>query len=236
LSWESSANATVPGLGSAIAAGAARANAKAWNCKRGTRNLSPGRKTLDRALQETGLSPLDGRTPLGRGRRPRNKADVETRDLTFDPEDPAVAHAVFFRRVVRSSNGGFRWRVSLPGAVALERDPRYPRVLWAAGQSSFFKTTDDGATWVEIDPGFPPDILRGDPLFTDLAFDPRGGGILYAATQSRGIFRSRNGGETWEPINAGLPLLDVRVLAIDPSAPGGLFAGAEGAGIWEGRF
>jgi photosystem II stability/assembly factor-like uncharacterized protein len=162
--------------------------------------------------------------------------NVETRDLTFDPEDPAVAHAVFFGRVVRSSNGGFRWRVSLPGAVALERDPDHPRVLWAAGESSLFKTTDGGATWVEIDPGFPPDILRGDPLFTDLAFDPRNGGILYAATENRGIFRSRNGGETWEPINAGLPLLDVRVLEVDPGTPGGLFAGTGGAGIWGARF
>jgi photosystem II stability/assembly factor-like uncharacterized protein len=166
---------------------------------------------------------------------------VETLDLTFDPENPQVAHAIFFGNVVRSTNRGFRWRLSQRGLggnfiVALERDPEHPQVLWAAGGDRLFKTLDGGASWFEISRGIPQDALLGAPFFTDLEFDPRDGGILYAATRNRGIFRSRNGGDTWEPINAGLPLLDVRVLEVDPGTPGGLFAGTGGAGIWAGSF
>ena len=119
--------------------------------------------------------------------------------------------------------------------VDLERDPQHPQVLWAAGREHLFKTLDGGATWFEISGGIPRDPFV-TTFFTDLAFDPRNGGILYAATQNRGIFRSQNGGDTWEPINAGLPLLDVRVLEVDPGTPGGLFAGTGGTGIWAGRF
>lgn len=166
---------------------------------------------------------------------------MQTVDLTFDPKDPKVVHAVFFGRVVRSDSGGFRWRLSHTGmgdnrAVALSRDPQRPQVLWAAGQLRLFKSLNGGATWFEIGRDIPRDGPAGEPFFSDLVFDSRGGGIVYAATRNRGVFRSRDGGSTWEAINEGLPLLDVRVLALDPSTPGGLFVGTGGAGIWEGRF
>ncbi|HEX6901847.1 MAG TPA: hypothetical protein VF789_19155 [Thermoanaerobaculia bacterium] len=165
--------------------------------------------------------------------------NLPTQELTFDPRNPDVLHAVFIGTLVRSANGGRSWTkvagLRKGSIVALARDPRDSRVLYAAGQFNLFKSVDGGATWFRTD----GDIERPDPneqlAFLDLAFDPRLGGILYVSTQSRGVLRSRDGGATWETIREGLPLLNVSRLEIDPNVPGGLFAVTEGAGVWEFR-
>jgi photosystem II stability/assembly factor-like uncharacterized protein len=164
---------------------------------------------------------------------------LPTTELTFDPRNPDVLHAVFIGTLVRSVNGGRSWarvpRLQEGSIVALALDPRDSRILYAAGQFALFKSVDGGATWFRTD----GDIEAPDPneqfIYFDLAFDPRLGGILYAATYSRGVLRSRDGGATWEAITEGLPLLYVSRLEIDPNVPGGLFAVTEGAGIWQFR-
>ena len=43
------------------------------------------------------------------------------------------------------------------------------------------------------------------------------GSIVYAASASGGVWRSRNNGTTWTEVNAGLPRLSVGAIATDPS-------------------
>ena len=162
--------------------------------------------------------------------------NLPTTELTFDPRNPDVLHAVFIGTLVRSGNGGRSW-VKVAGlrkgsTVALARDPRDSRILYAAGQFALFKSVDGGASWFRIDGSIETPDPNEQFVFLDLAFDPRLGGILYAATYSRGVLRSRDGGATWETISDGLPLLNVSRLEIDPNVPGGLFAVTEGAGVW----
>ena len=166
--------------------------------------------------------------------------ELPTTELTIDPQNPSVLHALFLGTLVRSLNGGRRWTkiggLEEGSLVALTRDPRDSRILYAAGMFALFKSVDGGATWSRTD----GDIETPDPneqfYYQDLAFDPRLGGILYASSYSRGVFRSRDGGATWEAINEGLPLLNVSRLEIDPNVPGGLFVVTGGAGVWAYRM
>src|SRR6266849_7519246 len=72
-----------------------------------------------------------------------------------------------------------------------------------------------------------------------LVVDPQTPTTLYAGTPG-GVFKSANGGESWNPVNTGLSSSSVRALAIDPLTPatlyagtsGGVFRSANGGGSW----
>ncbi len=71
-----------------------------------------------------------------------------------------------------------------------------------------FKSTDYGKTWKSINTGIPDDeytrVVREDPNVP---------GLLYAGTE-RGIYYSINDGETWQSLQANLPITPVRDLQI----------------------
>ena len=84
---------------------------------------------------------------------------------------------------------------------------------------SLARTTDGGTSWTNFAIG------PGISLAAGLAVDPRPGmgNILYAGgnitqtSEKKGVYRSTNGGETWEQI--GLQGIPVWNLTVDPTAP-----------------
>lgn len=68
-------------------------------------------------------------------------------------------------------------------------------------------------------------------------------GVVLAGTRC-GVFRSEDGGRSWDPASEGLSLRHVRWLAYDPDVsdhefagtePAGIFVSCDGAGTWQGR-
>jgi hypothetical protein len=67
-----------------------------------------------------------------------------------------------------------------------------------------------------------------------VAVDPTNANVVYAVTQENGIFKSIDGGGTWNPVNSGLPnvyengkpTIQVYALAINPSNTSTLYASA----------
>jgi hypothetical protein len=53
---------------------------------------------------------------------------------------------------------------------------------------------------------------------------------LYAATRTRGVFRSTDSGKSWHPVNAGLADHDIRALALDATGKT-LYAGTASGGV-----
>lgn len=69
---------------------------------------------------------------------------------------------------------------------------------------------------------FSPDITTPTPFQTS---------VLWMGTAGNGVFRSSNGGQTWQAMNEGLTNRDVRAIATDPHS-GDCFVGTWGGGVF----
>ena len=143
------------------------------------------------------------------------------------------------------------------GDVAL--DPSSPATLWVgtgednSSRSSYggygvFRSDDAGATWRHMGLGDSDRVGR-------IRVDPRDSQRVYVATLGklytpggeRGIYRTVDGGSTWEQVLAGAETTGFVDLVLDPTDPDTLYAaawersrrpwdfveGGEGSGIWK---
>ena len=129
--------------------------------------------------------------------------------------------------LIRTTDGGTNWNAAnggLTGAANAVRSvaihPMNPAImLRAAGriadgrrESGLWKTTDGGATWRKLDfdgdfDGTGPSALCGEVV----AFDLRDPETVYVGTESRGCFKSRDGGASW----TSLGVVDERITAVE---------------------
>ncbi|MEZ4990721.1 MAG: glycosyl hydrolase [Saprospiraceae bacterium] len=149
--------------------------------------------------------------------------------------------------VYKSEDGGSTWQhMGLKNSEHIARiivDPRNSNVVYVAvigplwssgGDRGVYKTTDGGKTWQAV---LTIDEHTG---VTDLIMDPRDPDVLYAAAFQRrrhvftyvgggpgsGIYKTTDGGASWQKANKGLPTVEKgRIgLAISPADPEVLYA------------
>lgn len=168
-------------------------------------------------------------------------------------DESTLANGVF-----KSIDGGATWIHSSNGlpryfgsgsshhdVLALAINPVNPQILYA-GVTAFlptgvitgtiYKSTDAGATWFEASAGVAGQDVRA--LFIDPA-DPVGD-TIYAGTggdgaNHGGVYRSTDGGATWNSYSIGLPAYSATALAMParaPGAPARILAGTN-AGVWD---
>jgi photosystem II stability/assembly factor-like uncharacterized protein len=159
--------------------------------------------------------------------------------LTLAPSDPRTLYVSLLYGIFRSTDGGASWTpAGAPGPAeapitGLAVDPRDPLTTYAGGRTGLFKTTDGGAHWDPLG-NFPESEVGA------LAIDPTRSGTVYAGaiatgTDTGGVLRSADGGETWQSRSLGIPGLDTLAVAGDPRSPGLLAAGTNGAGLFVRR-
>jgi photosystem II stability/assembly factor-like uncharacterized protein len=127
------------------------------------------------------------------------------------------------RGVYKSTDGGKTWRKTLfsnehAGVVDLIMDPTNPRVLYAStwrvnrtpyslnsgGEgSALWKSTDSGETWTEVstNKGFPEGTLG----IIGVTVSPLNSQRVWAIIENKdkgGLYRSEDGGETWNQVNS----------------------------------
>ncbi len=135
----------------------------------------------------------------------------------------------------QSSDGGRTWRsTTLAGQDAMNLGRAKGGVTWTAGHNVLAKSTDGGRTWQDVRPdGLPHLDIHG------FAVDPRDQSTLWAALAGQGLYRSKDGGQSFElvtrEVGAGVMALTVtpdgRILAGDMQQ--GLFTSADGGKTWK---
>ena len=118
--------------------------------------------------------------------------------------------------LLRSDDAGETWkevkvspRHSKLEIMSLAPDVKNPRVIYlGTHEAGVFKTTDGGATWVQMNKNLGGMDING------LAFDPNSTEKLHAAVRdgAEGIYRTRDGGKNWERV-ADAPKGEVKALA-----------------------
>jgi photosystem II stability/assembly factor-like uncharacterized protein len=168
------------------------------------------------------------------------KAIGGLRPLVIDPTNSSTIYAVTLSgweraRLVKSTDGGETWNAIETGPntfiLSLAIDPITPSTVYAAG-GGIFKSTDGGETWNAIEAGLPSS--NGQRFFQSLALDPTAPSTIYAGYfDSSGykgaVYKSTNGGASWDAADAGLTSIDVRVLAIDPANTATVYTAAGNA-------
>jgi photosystem II stability/assembly factor-like uncharacterized protein len=148
-----------------------------------------------------------------------------------------------------SEDGGLTWRglsngELTRGAIALAGDPSDPNHFLAQMGSQviplggLYETNDSGQYWTEV---FELPRVGTMMRFMDFAFAPSNGNIVYGATLNidefpelarettppgMGIYRSTDGGSTWEPpADPKIANRGFKALAVSPTDPNTVYAG-----------
>ena len=152
--------------------------------------------------------------------------------------------------IYKTTDAGDNWKfMGLPKSERIAKivvDPKHSDTvyvaalghLWDANEDrGLYKTTDGGKTWQKIL------YVNPDTGCSDVSIDPEETNVLYAGMwqfrrypwtfnsggPGSGLYRSADGGKTWEKIKAGIPEGDLgRVaVAVAPSRPSVVYAVVE---------
>lgn len=175
--------------------------------------------------------------------------------IVIDPQTPTTIYAALANGggdggIFKSINGGEDWnRVDIgltergeedrfPLVFSLVIDPLTPTTLYlGVFGSGVLKSTDGGIHWNitgEVDPETGLTNLAQGGGSLALAIDPVAPTTLYAGGGEKQVFKSTDGGTSWNPTGNGLPpFAPVYALAIDPVTPTILYAGTSGYGVFK---
>lgn len=153
---------------------------------------------------------------------PRIRVHPDNADIAYAAVLGDIYKPTEDRGVYKTVDGGKTWKKVLfanedAGAVDLVIDPSNPRVLYASTWnmrrtpyslssggpgSALWKSTDNGETWSEIsaNSGFPTDTLG----IIGVAVSPADSQRVYAMVENKangGLYRSDDGGDTWDHVN-----------------------------------
>ncbi len=139
----------------------------------------------------------------------------------------------------RCTHGDGTWEScgrGLPPSVAARAiavHPTDPAVIYVGTQDGPYRTTDAGERWERA--GFPD---RNADVYA-ITYHPTRPNVMYAGTAPAAVYRSEDGGETWQRLpNArspghcemGFPARVIRI-AVDPSRPDDVYVALEVSGV-----
>lgn len=114
-------------------------------------------------------------------------------------------------------------QAKLSDSVALAYEPSSGGLL-RADQHGLFRWLP-ASGWAEVE-------APGPASLSAVAISPKEPETIFVGGRDIGVIRSDDGGETWRPMNSGLPTLDVTALATHSFQRKTLFAWLTGAGVY----
>lgn len=162
--------------------------------------------------------------------------------IAIDPSSPARVYVATPRvGVFRSEDAGMSWS-QISEDLNAEVDwglllvhPTNPNVIYLTSADGLRRSSDFGETWPVVLPVPSGSPTGGGTMLstvkskqaTDLVMDPSNPNILYAAIFGDGIYKTINGGNTWNKLAGNLPTTDIQqvTLALCRDVPTTLYAG-----------
>jgi len=150
--------------------------------------------------------------------------------VIFDSQNPQTLYAsTAFDGVFKSVDGGANWtaintgfpNAGGPAAKCLAVDPSNHSVIYAAGRDGIFRSANSGANWTAIDGGL---RVRQGYWVSAFAVDSTTPSTLYAGLDSGGLYKSTDGGATWNVTALSLPTISD--IAVDPHNSNHILAAA----------
>ena len=133
--------------------------------------------------------------------------------------------------VFESRDAGRSWRsIGLEGQLvrwlaAGVAEEGQPPLYAGVAEDGIYRL--DGNIWTAVSNGLP-----AHSTILALVADPRVPGLLWAARDGGGVYRSTDGGDQWVNVAAGVGENLAQSLAVDFGVPGGALMGTATAGVW----
>jgi len=124
--------------------------------------------------------------------------------ILIDPENSQIIYARTDGNhgVRKSTDGGQTWFGANHGrgdsgeSRAVAVDPTDSAVVYAGGSLGVCKSSDGGSSWLQASNGI--EMENGWDLIASLAVEPDNTQVVYAGAQYGRIYRSADGGDSWE--------------------------------------
>lgn len=135
--------------------------------------------------------------------------------MDIDPSWPQTLYlATYNRGVLKTGNGGRRWRQSGLEDVPIATVRVHPTEPWRvfAGTSGdgLYASPDNGGTWAHSQAG-----LKASSAVS-LVISPLNRQVFFAGVYGSGVLRSPDRGKTWEPFNRNLETRWINALVQQP--------------------
>jgi photosystem II stability/assembly factor-like uncharacterized protein len=180
--------------------------------------------------------------------------------IILDPRDPGrIVIAISAAGVFRTDDAGKTWRPmnrglrseGIPDPTAevghcvhrIAMHPSRPDVLYMQKHWDVMRSDDGGESWREVsgglpsDFGFPIDVHAHEPE-TVYVVPIKSDSEHYPPDGKLRVYRSRTGGQEWEPLTSGLPQRHCYVnvlrdaMAVDSLDPCGVYFGTTGGQVY----
>ena len=180
--------------------------------------------------------------------------------ILLDPSNPKrIYTAISAAGAFRTDDGGAQWKpinrglhskyIPKPDAEVghcvhkIAMHPSRPNVLFMQKHWDVMRSNDAGESWQEVsgnlptDFGFPIAVHAHEPE-TIYVVPIKSDGEHYPPEGKLRVYRSRTGGNDWDPLTKGLPQRDCYVdvlrdaMAVDPLDPCGIYFGTTGGQVY----
>ena len=132
-----------------------------------------------------------------------------------------------------SKDGGASWEIAVDGGLEgrdvrdVAVDPENPDVVYVTTDIGIYKSTNAGASWQEL--SFPSQSVSAYAI----SIDPRAPSHLLVGIDRDSLYRSENGGDTWQNSGAGMePNGSVSSIVFDPVNDGIIYASDILSGVY----
>ncbi len=180
--------------------------------------------------------------------------------LPHPTDASSVTAAISTGGVYQTTDGGVSWNPRNQGIRAefmpegeqypeygqcvhkVSRHPANPARLYAQNHGGVYRSDDEGATWVSIADGLPADfgfpiVVHPQEPDTVYVFPLSGSAGRFPPEGRAQVWRTRDGGDHWEPLGKGLPeefyaAVMRDAMCTDDHDPAGVYFGGRNGSVW----